>query len=190
MAITPLDMQAFNKATGHENKALDGLVNNMVKHTAQVMEKAGVMDAAKSAVEAARPLVQNVTQALEPAQQIVAGAKTLMMDPLRYLSQAASKAIPAAIAASASLQYTGGQGSFSNFLQPINLRTKFFGVNGYRNAYIGGALYATRVLSTLTGYCKCSDVKLDLPGTGTEPTATLEEQQIAVRYLESGFYIE
>ena len=149
-----------------------------------------VNKALDNAVNAARPMVQNVTQALEPAQQIVAGAKTLMTEPLRYLSQAAAKALPAAIAASASLQYTGGQGSFSNFLQPINLRTKFFGVNGYRNSYIGGALYATRVLYTLTGYCKCADVKLDLPGTNTEPTATLEEQQIAVRYLESGFYIE
>lgn len=190
MAITPLDMQAFNKATGHENKALDELVSNMVVKTSKVLEKTGVTSAAQSAAEAAKPLVQNVAQALEPAQQIVAGAKTIITDPLRYLSQAAAKAIPAAIAASASLQYTGGQGSFSNFLQPINLRTKFFGVNGYRNTYIGGALYATRVLNTLTGYCKCSDVKLDLPGTGTEPTATLEEQQIAVRYLESGFYIE
>lgn len=166
------------------------MINNIANLPAVQAVSDSVNKALDNAVNAARPMVQNVTQALEPAQQIVEGAKTLMSEPLRYLSQAASKAIPAAIAASASLQYTGGQGSFSNFLQPINLRTKFFGVNGYRNSYIGGALYATRTLNTLTGYCKCSDVKLDLPGTSTEPTATLEEQQIAVRYLESGFYIE
>lgn len=188
--ITPLDMQAFNKVTGRENKALDGLVSGMVAKTSEVMEKAGVMDAARSAVEAARPMVQNVTQALEPAQQIVAGAKTLMSDPLRYLSQAAAKAIPAAIAASASLQYTGGQGSFANFLEPITLKTKFFEVDASRNAFIGSPLHSTRTLSTLTGYCKCANVKLNLSGSALEPPATLDEQEIVVRYLEAGVFLE
>lgn len=190
MPITPLDMQAFNKATGHENKALDGLVNSMVKHTADIMEKTGVMDAAKSAVDAARPLVQNVTQALEPAQQIVAGAKTLMSDPLRYLSQAATKAIPAAIAASASLQYTGGQGSFSNFLYPWVVRSKYLRVDGNRAAFIGKPLCKVRSLSILSGYCKCQNVKLNLSGSAQEPPATLDEQEIVVRYLEAGVYLE
>lgn len=190
MPITPLDMQAFNKATGRENKALDGLVDGMVKRTAEVMEKVGVMDAARSAVEAARPMVQNVTQALEPAQQIVAGAKTLMSDPLRYLSQAATKAIPAAIAASASLQYTGGQGSFSNFLYPWVLRSKYLRVDGNREAYIGKPLCKVRPLSILSGYCKCQNVKVNLTGSAQEPPATIDEQEIVVRYLEAGVYLE
>lgn len=188
--ITPLDMQAFNKATGRENKALDGLVSGIVAKTSDVMEKAGVMDAARSAVEAARPMVQNVTQALEPAQQIVAGAKTLMSDPLRYLSQAAAKAIPAAIAASASLQYTGGQGSFSNFLYPWVVRSKYLRVDGNREAYIGKPLCKVRPLSILSGYCKCQNVKLNLSGSAQEPPATLDEQEIVVRYLEAGVFIE
>lgn len=127
---------------------------------------------------------------LEPAQQIVAGAKTLMSDPLRYLSQAATKAIPAAIAASASLQYTGGQGSFCNFLYPVVVRTKWMRVDGNRAAYIGKPLCKVRPLSVLTGYCKCANVKLDLPGTAQEPTATIEELQIVVRYLEAGVFLE
>lgn len=143
-----------------------------------------------NAIDAARPMVQNVTQALEPAQQIVSGAKTLMTDPLRYLSQAATKAIPAAIAASASLQYTGGQGSFCNFLYPVVVRTKWMRVDGNRAAYIGKPLCKVRPLSVLTGYCKCANVKLDLPGTAQEPTATIEELQIVVRYLEAGVFLE
>lgn len=188
--ITPLDMQAFNKATGRENKALDGLVSGMVAKTSEVMEKAGVMDAARSAVEAARPMVQNVAQALEPAQQIVAGAKTLMSDPLRYLSQAATKAIPAAIAASASLQYTGGQGSFSNFLYPWVVRSKYLRVDGNREDFIGKPLCKLRPLTVLTGYCKCANVKLNLSGNAQEPPATLDEQEIVVRYLEAGVFLE
>lgn len=149
-----------------------------------------VNNALNNAIEAARPMVLDVAQALEPAQQIVTGAKTLMTDPLRYLSRAASKAIPAAIAASATLQYTGGQGSFCNFLYPVVVRVKRLRVDGNRSGYIGKPLCKVRVLSTLTGYCLCENVKLDLPGTSTEPPATLEEQQIVVRYLEAGVYIE
>lgn len=143
-----------------------------------------------NAVNAARPLVQNVEQALEPAQQIVAGAKTLMSDPLRYLSQAATKAIPAAIAASASLQYTGGQGSFSNFLYPWVVRSKYLRVDGNRSAYIGKPLCKVRTLSNLSGYCKCQNVKLNLSGNAQEPPATLDEQEIVVRYLEAGVFLE
>ncbi len=149
-----------------------------------------VNKALDNAIRAASPMVQNVTQALEPAQQIVAGAKTLMSDPLRYLSQAATKAIPAAIAASASLQYTGGQGSFCNFLYPVVVRTKWMRVDGNRAAYIGKPLCKVRPLSVLTGYCKCANVKLDLPGTAQEPTATIEELQIVVLYLEAGVFLE
>lgn len=156
-----------------------------------VQSAASAVNAAlDKAIEAATPMVQNVTQALEPAQQIVAGAKSLMSDPLRYLSQAATKAIPAAIAASASLQYTGGQGSFCNFLYPVVVRTKWMRVDGNRAAYIGKPLCKVRPLSVLSGYCKCQNVKLNLSGSAQEPTATIEELQIVVRYLEAGVFIE
>ena len=152
--------------------------------------RSDVKQAMSNAIESAKPMVQNVAQALEPAQQLVAGAKSLMSDPLRYLSQAATKAIPAAIAASASLQYTGGQGSFCNFLYPWIVRCKYLRVDGNRSGFIGRPLCKLRPLSVLTGYCKCQNVKLDLPGTSTEPTATIDELQIVVRYLESGVFLE
>ena len=138
----------------------------------------------------AKTALTSVGAVLEPAQQIVAGAKTLMSDPLRYLSQAATKAIPAAIAASASLQYTGGQGSFCNFLYPWVVRCKYLRVDGNRSGFIGRPLCKLRPLSVLSGYCKCQNVKLDLPGTSTEPTATIDELQIVVRYLEAGVFLE
>lgn len=166
------------------------MLNNIANLPAVQAASESVTKALESAVNAARPMAQNVAQALEPAQQIVAGAKTLMSDPLRYLSQAATKAIPASIAASASLQYTGGQGSFANFLEPITLKTKFFEVDASRNAFIGSPLHSTRTLSTLTGFCKCQNVKLSLPGTAQEPIATIEELQIVVRYLEAGVFLE
>lgn len=149
-----------------------------------------INQALDNAIDAARPMVQNVTQALEPAQQIVAGAKSLMSDPLRYLSQAATKAIPAAIAASASLQYTGGQGSFSNFLYPWVVRSKYLRVDGNRADYIGRPLCKVRPLSILSGYCKCQNVKINLAGSAIEPPATIDEQEIVVRYLEAGVYLE
>lgn len=138
----------------------------------------------------AKTALTNVGAVLEPTQQIVAGAKTLMSDPLRYLSQAATKAIPAAIAASASLQYTGGQGSFSNFLYPWVVRSKYLRVDGNREAYIGRPLCKVRPLSILSGYCKCQNVKLNLTGSAQEPPATLDEQEIVARYLEAGVYLE
>lgn len=166
------------------------MLNNIANLPAVQAASESVNKALENAVNAARPMVQNAAQALEPAQQIVAGAKTLMSDPLRYLSQAATKAIPAAIAASASLQYTGGQGSFCNFLYPWIVRCKYLRVDGNRSGFIGRPLCKLRTLSALTGYCKCQNVKLDLPGTSTEPTATIDELQIVVRYLEAGVFLE
>lgn len=113
-----------------------------------------------------------------------------MSDPLRYLSQAATKAIPAAIAASASLQYTGGQGTFSNFLHPWVVRSKYLRVDGNREDFIGKPLCKLRLLSLLSGYCKCQNVKLNLTGSAQEPPATIDEQEIVVRYLEAGVFLE
>ena len=128
--------------------------------------------------------------AVQATTIIVETAKDSLAEPLKYLSQAAAKAIPAAIAASASLQYTGGTGTFANFLQPVTVRVKFFRVDGDRTTYMGRPLNAPRQLDTLSGYCKCANVKLALPGSASEPAAMVTEQELAVKYLESGVYIE
>ena len=120
----------------------------------------------------------------EAAQQIVEVGREKLEIVVDTVTRVAGKAIPAAIAACASLQYTGGVGSFANFLQPINLRTKYFYLDGSRAAFIGRPLNNTRVLNTLSGFVQCENVKLELPG------ATIYEQQLVKSYLEKGCYIE
>ena len=111
-------------------------------------------------------------------------AKVKLKQPIETVERVAAKAIPASLAACASLQYTGGIGSFANYLQPINLRTKYFYLDGDRIAYIGRPLNSSRQLSTLSGFCQCENVKLEVSG------ATLEEQQLIKQYLEVGCFIE
>lgn len=120
----------------------------------------------------------------EAAQQIVEVGREKLEIVVDTVTRVAGKAIPAAIAACASLQYTGGQGSFANFLQPITLRTKYFLLDGSRAAFIGRPLNNTRVLNTLSGFVQCENVKLELSG------ATIYEQQLVKSYLEKGCYIE
>lgn len=114
----------------------------------------------------------------------IEAAKVKLKQPLETVERVAEKAIPASLAACASLQYTGGIGSFANYLQPINLRTKYFRLDGDRSAYIGKPLNESRQLSTISGFCQCDNVKLEVTG------ATLEEQQLIKQYLEAGCFIE
>ena len=129
-------------------------------------------------------LPEGAQQVLEKAEVVVDSAKEKLQAPFATVERVVNKAIPAAIAACASLQYTGGQGSFANFLQPITLRTKYFYLDGSRAAFIGRPLNNTRVLSTLTGFVQCENVKLELSN------ATIYEQQLVKSYLEKGCYIE
>lgn len=136
-------------------------------------------------------LTQEQKQAREDRVNVVVQtAESKLLNVLGIAGRVLNKAVPAAIASCASLQYTGGIGSFENFLSPLYLRMKFFQVDGDRAAFVGRPCCKTVSLSTLTGFALCENVKLDLPGTSTEPPATLEEQQIVVRYLEAGVYIE
>lgn len=123
-------------------------------------------------------------EAATTTEKVIGIAKEKIKEPLQTVERVASKAIPASLAACASLQYTGGQGSFANFMQPITLRTKYFRLDGSRAAFIGKPLNESRTLSTLSGFCQCENVKLEING------ATLEEQQLIKSYLETGCYIE
>lgn len=147
--------------------------------------------AASDSAAAAALITQEQKQAREDRVNVVVQtAESKLLNVLGIAGRVLNKAVPAAIASCASLQYTGGIGSFENFLSPLYLRMKFFQVDGDRAAFVGRPCCKTARLSTLSGFCLCENVKLDLPGTSTEPPATLEEQQIVVRYLEAGVYIE
>lgn len=161
--------------------AVTGPSFKMPDGSAKVMTVAEGLEAVKDEV------VEKTTVVIEQAKDNLEG-------PLNKVISAASeitkKALPTAIASCASLQYTGGQGTFSSFLQPAYLRSKHLYIGEDRHDRIGYPLEAYRVLSTLTGFVQCVNVRLDLAATATAPGATLEEQQLIKQYLEAGCFIE
>lgn len=164
--ITPLDMQAFNRLTGRTNSQLDNVVEEITDKASEVL-----------------------APAVEKADRVIGAARVKLKKPLETIERVAAKAIPASLAACASLQYTGGQGSFANFLQPVMLSAKFFITDPQRIAYVGRPYHQVSQLSVLSGYVKCRHVIFDV-GASTGAGPTLEEQQIIKAYLESGCFIE
>lgn len=141
-----------------------------------------------------QPLEDFKSDVREQAKVLVEDAKNTITEPIRNLisstAQIAKKAVPTALAASASLQYVGGMPSFASFLQPANLRSKYLRIGTNRSSRIGYPLEDFRVLSTLSGFVMCESVRLEIPGTANASGATLEEQQLITQYLENGCYIE
>lgn len=137
---------------------------------------------------------QTIQPVVEKTTVLVQQAKSNLEEPLGKVITAASeiakKAIPTAIAASASLQYAGGQGTFSSFLQPAYLRTKHLYIGEDRHSRIGYPLQAYKVLRNMSGFIQCENVRLEIPGTANASGATLEEQQLIKQYLENGCFIE
>ena len=139
--------------------------------------------------------VAEVKQATrEKTLSVVEDAKASIMEPFRNVVsstlQIAKKAVPTALAASASVQYLGGNASFASFLQPVHVRSKFLLIGTDRGATIGYPLEQYQQLSALSGFVMCENVKFDLAATASTGGATLEEQQLIKQYLENGCYIE
>lgn len=138
--------------------------------------------------------VNDIKDAFTDAKEVVQEAKTSLKEPfynvLSGVADIVKKAVPTAIAASASLQYTGGTPSFASFLQPANLRSKYLRIGTNRSSRIGYPLEEFRTLNTLSGFVMCESVRLEIPGTATASGATLEEQQLIKQYLENGCFIE
>ena len=174
----------------HMREGRQQLVGATMQTAGEVFQTGSLAPIAEKAAQAFPQIAPVVDTVIEKTHIVTANAKRALADPLSTLMRVLNKAVPAAIASCASLQYTGGIGSFENFLSPLYLRMKFFQVDGDRAAFVGRPCCKTVTLSTLTGFCLCENVKLDLPGSSTEPPATLEEQQIVVQYLEAGVYIE
>ena len=135
-----------------------------------------------------------ITNTIEKTTVIVQQAKNTLADNLQGVISStmdiAKKAVPTALAASASVQYLGGTPSFASFLQPWNLRNKFLLVADDRSSKIGYPLERTRQLSALSGFVMCENVRLEIPGTANASGATLEEQQLIKQYLENGCFLE
>lgn len=130
----------------------------------------------------------------EKATVLVQQAKLELSDNLQSVisstMEIAKKAVPTALAASASVQYLGGTPSFASFLQPWNLRSKYLLVAADRHTRIGWPCERFETLNTLPGFVMCEQVRLEIPGSENASGATLEEQQLIKQYLENGCFIE
>ena len=123
--------------------------------------------------------------AVEKGTALVETAKeTISSNLIPGLSRVVNKAIPTALAASATKQYMGGQGSFVEFLQPAYLYASFQRLEADKHVYIGYMCHRVLTLSTLSGFTMCENVQLDIPA------ASVEEIEIITKYLESGVILE
>ena len=137
---------------------------------------------------------QTIQPVVEKTTVLVQQAKSDLAENLQSVisstMEIAKKAVPTALAASASVQYLGGTPSFASFLQPWNLRSKYLLVAADRHTKIGWPCERFETLNTLSGFVMCEQVRLEIPGTANASGATLEEQQLIKQYLENGCFIE
>lgn len=137
---------------------------------------------------------QTIKPVVEKTTVLVQQAKDTLADNLQSVisstMEIAKKAVPTALAASASVQYLGGTPSFASYLQPWNLRSKFLLAGTDRHDKIGYPFENYATLNTLSGFVMCEQVRLEIPGTANASGATLEEQQLIKQYLENGCFIE
>ena len=137
---------------------------------------------------------QTIQPVVEKTTVLVQQAKNDLAENLQSVisstMEIAKKAVPTALAASASVQYLGGTPSFASFLQPWNLRSKYLLVAADRHTRIGWPCERFETLNTLSGFVMCEQVRLEIPGTANASGATLEEQQLIKQYLENGCFIE
>lgn len=148
--------------------------NEAVVETAQ--------DLLGSAVDSWNETVENVT---EKTTRIIQEAKIdIQSSIIPTIGKIANKVLPSALAASASLQYMGSQGSFVDFLQPAYLQTSCFHIEADKHVYIGWPCHKTLILGSLSGFTLCENAQVEVIG------ATVEELEIIKQFLESGVYIE
>ena len=115
--------------------------------------------------------------ALDSARNAV---NTIVQDSPRIVD----KALPAALAACASLQYKGAQGSFESFMTPWYLRTRFLYIDTDRSAYIGYPLHTVTQLSNLSGFCLCEGAVFE------NANAEIDEVTAIEAFMNNGFFLE
>lgn len=170
-------------ARGHSRAT----TNAAVQQAADIMFGEGGVLSAVDPQTLSEKVVEKTTVIVEQAKD---NLKEPLMNVFNSAAQIAKKAVPTALAASASVQYLGGNASFASFLQPVHVRSKFLLIGTDRGATIGYPLEQYQQLSALSGFVMCENVKFDLAATATTGGATLEEQQLIKQYLENGCYIE
>jgi len=120
---------------------------------------------------------------VEPLQE---KARAAVDDIINGVMRVANKALPAAIAASAALQYRGSQGSFLSYLQDNNIKLmcKFFQIGADNSDLIGYPTNAANsLLSNYSGFVLCENAVIEISGT------VIEEEAIE-DMLNAGVFME
>lgn len=120
---------------------------------------------------------------VEPLQE---KARAAVDDIINGVMRVANKALPAAIAASAALQYRGSQGSFLSYLQDNNIKLmcKFFQIGADNSDLIGYPTNAANsLLSNYSGFVLCENAVIEITGTVIEETA-IEDMLNAGVFME------
>lgn len=105
---------------------------------------------------------------VEPLQNKARGA---LGDILGGVTQVINKAMPAALAACASVQFRGTQGSFRSFLTPIRLTSRYINIAPDRSDFIGYPTARSMQLSACDGFVLCENAVIAISGTIVEERA-------------------
>lgn len=117
---------------------------------------------------------------VEPLQE---KARAALGDIIGGVLQVANKALPAALAACASVQFRGTQGSFMAFVTPIRLTARFISISDDRSDFIGYPCERVVALGQLAGFTLCENATISISGT------VIEEEAIE-DLLNKGVFIE
>lgn len=110
-------------------------------------------------------------------------ARDGLSDIVDGVLQVANKALPAALAACASVQFRGTQGSFMAFVTPIRLTARFISISDDRSDFIGYPCERVIALGQLSGFTLCENATISISGT------VIEEEAIE-DLLNKGVFIE
>lgn len=120
---------------------------------------------------------------VEPLQD---KARAAVGDIVNGVMRVVNKALPTAIAATATLQYRGSQGSFLSYLQDNNIKLmcKFLQIGADNSDLIGYPTNAANsLLSNYSGFVLCENAVIEITGTVIEETA-IEDMLNAGVFME------
>lgn len=121
--------------------------------------------------------------ALVNVEPLKNSARDALTDIVGGVMQVVNKALPAALAACASVQFRGTQGSFMAFVTPIRMTARFISISDDRSDFIGYPCERVVALGQLAGFTLCENATISISGT------VIEEEAIE-DLLNKGVFIE
>lgn len=119
----------------------------------------------------------------DKATELKNTARDGLSDLVTGVLQVANKALPAALAACASVQFRGTQGSFLAFITNIRFTARFIQISDDKSDFIGYPCERVVALGQLAGFTLCENATISISGT------VIEEEAIE-DLLNKGVFIE